>query len=669
MFKNNKFGKKDNNKGQYYEDTEYLTKRPGRPPVDDGSNYDTMLDVKAMSKLPNSGYSMKVDPYTESTNPATPYHLLNSFNKVIGASYAGKDNLDGGNVIQYNASLDSKFLEVFDAALLSLGLNYRYLPILAGDTNRGGQMIDEMRKAISEIVSNLNATTFKDQNIFDYCVETDLPMGSAEFEVYEETVIDEHGEEFIVEHKVYFDLADVIYAMCLQYQLVLQDIIAVFNLFNANRTKMGTMIRMSWNREVPILNSYFGLLKKKSFLAMFDSLALNLQGEYIDTDWMKQVNTINVISSRRSNSISDPLLEVIGKHNHPGIFRTFLKVAFEASETVYPGADKAIFDRDLMQYTIPGQVTATHFNEAIMELGKLLSLTDTLKWARQYQDISITDNDRFNAIKNYLDVIIASFTYFKIRFTDLRTVLTIMARVGVVNWTIGFKVNVVKETDCEISNYLVVNQLYKEVFGGAAHIRWNDVTKRWRTFSLWNLYYGTPEYAEKAGGAFISFSVKERQYPVGTAPDNLGYLPIAFTIRNITVDGVSGAAMVVNRQGTTCVLSRANSVQMSNTWQFARLVPLTSQSDLSLNVPTAGVTEPSSAAAKSHLYRFMLQVCDAAYVDGDYGIDADNLAVYEYEIEDFTNEVITYCRGNGPFRVSAGVDTSLGFFGLLRGRK
>lgn len=646
--------KRNNN----YETKEFVPSKDGRPPKSDGSDkYDSTVAFKMMSGLPNSSYAMKVDPYTEANNPATPYHFLNQFNKVLGGRYAGKENLMGGNLIQYNNSFNSKFLKVFDTALLSIGLNYNYLPILAGDNTRGKGMIDEVRKAIAEITSSLEATTFKDQNIFYYVVETNLPMGSAPSKEIDVPTA-EPGKTR--KATVYYKLEDVIYAYCMEYQLILQNIVMCFNMFNAFRSRMGVMIRMSWDREVAVLNSYFGLMKKKSFLALFDSISQNLAGEYIDQDFMRQANTFCMAASRRSDCINDPLLEISAMINMPSVFRSY--ICTDATKSTYAGT---VFDFDEMKFRNPLTDQTVTFSSAVRYLQVRLTVTDTLDWARNAG--SVTESDRFNAIKLNLDVLTACFTYFKTGMNDIRTVLTIMSRIGVVKWVLGTRLTVTKDTDCQIVNYLVVNNVYEMVFSGAPNAQFNSTTFRWRTHTPWNIYYGTPEYASYSGGAFFTFSTKTLEVPAeGSA--NVDYIPVAF---NIIPFGASVSAteycVAVARDGSRVYLKQ-NEVTMDKNEVLSRLVPLAQQSTLKIRIPSpqnGSFKSTDTAAYKSFIYRLMLQICGFGQSEsGDIALDPDIIAIYEYEIEDFTNEVIAFARSHGPFQVSQFTENTLGFYGL-----
>lgn len=275
----------------------------GTRPTGEGSVKD-LISQKAMKDLPKSSYSIKADPYSAALPTSEPYPLIAKFNRVADASYSGEDNIDGGNVQQYANSTTSKFLKYFDSFRLKYRVNYRYLPITT-TTKVGKSLIDEQRKSIAEAVSVLKATTFTQMAINNFAVETDLAMGSA---VAKE--IGKHSDQEKTPIMAYTNLTDVIYAMSIYYQIFLQDALSVMNWHNSFRLKQGTAIRDAWNREVPNLNSFFGLMNKKAFLSLLESINLSFEGEYIDKDFMTQMNILCLMPSRRSNSITDPVLEL-----------------------------------------------------------------------------------------------------------------------------------------------------------------------------------------------------------------------------------------------------------------------------------------------------------------------------------------------------------------------
>lgn len=647
--------KKFQKSNKQYENNSEVGKNPGRPPYTDGNgSLDDTISVKALKNLPKHPISLQADPYTSALPGSMPYPLLNRFNRVIGGRYSGFKNLDGGNVQQYANSLTSKFLEIFDTALLKLHLNYRYLPILASDTARGNLMVDEMRKAISEACSLVAATTFTNQEIYMYGIDTNLPMGSAVKSTV--TLVNGNGQTETVQ--LYTDIADVIYAFSIEYQLVLQSVALSFNQFNANRLKMGEMIRMSFNRETPILNSFFGLLKKKSFLSLWDSLAYSIEGEYVDQDWMVQANTLGLVASRRSESMNDPLLEISSTYNMPSVFKAY--VALDTSKSQFAGTP--VYDYDNMVWS-DGQQSKT-FAEACSTLAEYMSANSCLLWARTVLTNNEPENARFNAIKFCLDVLTHCMSYFKVATNDLRSVFDIMTRSGVNQWVKGVKLKVIQDTDSVIMQNLIVDNIYQSVLSGCNEVTFNDKTKRWAFFTKWNMYYGIPEHDTYAGGAFITFSTKVLN-PNGSSDTNAGYIPIAFTIDVSTVGSLS---RVVNRKGVSAALNY-DTITMSQDQRLARLAPLNSQSDLEIRVPQV-MNNDLSAIQYSFLYKLLLQIFDTAKLpNNDIGIDADIIAIYNLEIEDFTNEVIAYARSKSPFIANSVDSSNLGFYGMKADHK
>lgn len=671
---------------------------PGRPPVTDGGgSYNDMLSVKALKDLPKSPVSLLADPYASALPGTMPYPLLNKFNKVMGGRYSGDRNIDGGNVRQYANTYNTGFLSIFDSAVMRLQLNYRYLPIASSDTDRGYLMIDEMRKAIDEACSVLGSTIFVNQNIYNYAVETDLPMGSAKkITVYDfsttETpddltdydVVEKSGSKtYYHKRYLYNNISDVLYSMGIMYQIYIQSVVLAFNQFNSFRLKQGEMIRMSFNRETPALNSYFGLMNKKAFLSLWDSLAYTVEGEYVDQDFMVQTNVLGMIASRRSESLNDALLEICSTFNFPDNFKL---LATNVKATNLTPANKnnpivstevafnnPVFDMNAnMKYTNAGEQTTT-FYEACNDLMIKMTANNTLEWARTLASSNVSDNDRYNACKNDLDTLTYCMTEFKTRFNDLRTVLDVMSRTGVNQWSKGLKLKVINDIDTTFFQNLVVDNIYSLVLSGCDRLTFDDITKRWSMFTMWDQYYGIPEHDAFMGGVFLTMSTKTLSIPEGSN-SNIGYLPIAF---NVITNSAGTLVKLLNRNGFTVPISY-NVVTMSTNSSFARLVPLASQSNYQVRVPVVQLDNDYAnytPLIKSFVTKWMLQICrlgsepTSAEATYSYHLDSDLFAVYDLQVEDFTNEVITYARSKSIFRANAADTSNLGFFGLRKDHK
>lgn len=600
------------------------------------------LSVKALRDLPHSSYAIKADPYTAALPTSEPYPIINKFNRVINANYSGDDNIDGGNVQQYANSVNSLFLKYFDVIRTKINVNYRYLPISDNDTTRGKALIDEMRKSIAEAVSVLKSTTFTQMAITRFAVKTTLPMGSATPENISKTS---------TPIMAYTNLTDVIYAMSIYYQLVLQDGLSALNWHNAFRLKQGTMIRNAWNREVPNLNSLFGLFNKKSFLSLIETIGLSFEGEYVDRQFMEQMNTLALTPSRRSDSITDPILELQIGWNHPSSFSIY--ILDDEGKAV---SEKPFFsDVQLMREVMfEGKSQLISYWDACDKFRDYMSIEATTLWARsEYQTgfVSETDNARYNNVKALVDVINSCFVIFKPLWSDFREALDVMTRTGTVNWSKGLRPSVVKDTSADIFHNLIVEDIFNMIFSGASKITFDTATKRWRYFSKWNMYNGIPLYDIKSGGAFLAFSFKASFE--STDNEQIDYIPVLFSY--VADDASKPLAAAVSRDGVEVGISYGD-VTISQNQVLSRLAPLTSQASLQMRVPGITGNEDVTTGHRSSLYKTLTQVFGAARVRSaasgtwDYALDPDIIAIYQIEISDITNMAITYARANAPFR-------------------
>lgn len=647
----------------YMENTEY---NDSSKPATEG-DVAIGLNIKSMRSLPYSSYSVQADPYDASLPASRPYNIYARFNKKVGGGYKGLRNIDGGNVQQYANSVNSKFLNCFDFMRLKTSVNYRYRPTRLSEIPTpdesgrvdsdyvGAGLVDQCRQAIAEATSVLQATTFTQMGIYNYVIETDMPLGDTVMKEVTETV---EGET--VTHNVYYQLPDVIYGTTTFYQLVLQELLNFISTHNSYRLKMGTMIRSSWNRETPTLNSLFGLFKKKSFLSIIDSLCLTLPGEYVDKEWAVQMNTLNLMPSRRSNAITDPVLELQTRHVHPTIFKMYL--INDDDEII-----DTIFDLE-KDFSKPIDVnTNLSFFDAIDQAQDYLSAEFTMNWARNNKYlVADSDNAYFNYVKRRIDIINLCMTTFKTRFNDIREVLDVVSRTGLVTWTKGFRPSITKDTDADLFDNQLINDIYAMTFGGAHEVVMDNITKRWRTFSLWNLYSGIPEYDTNSGGAFITFSAKDIVFDSDT-DKTYRFLPIMFYYDSTTIGNTKVGTVIfaTNRLGKQAYLkSKVITLSSDSNYIYNRLVPLNSQSNLKMRVPVIyayDAENPLDYIDKSMLYKTMTQVFGSACIDNDYSLDPDVLAIYQLEMEDMTNESIAYARSTSPFRGSVSTEDVLGF--------
>lgn len=653
------------NRRSYMDDTKHGYQ--GKPEKEDKVN--VALSLKALKNLPHSSYSVMADPYTAALPGSEPYPILNVFNKTIGGNYGGKENLDGGNVQQYANSVKSGFLSYFDVMRLKLAINYNFLPSKpeADPTAKypGKQLIDECRKTIAEAISVLQTTTYTQMAINNFVIDTDMPMGSA--------VKTEKGSEAHGVVSVYANKTDVFYSMSKFYQETIQDILNTLRWHNSFRLKQGTAIRNAWDRETALLNSLFGLFNKKSFLNLVDSLNLFFEGEYVDSEFAVQAGLVNYAPSRRSNAITDPVLEVQTKFNHPTKFDVYLCNA--DGSLIWDGESyQKVFSLDDLTIEIGGQSKALF--DVLAEINDYLSLEATTLFARThtYTGTPESDNARFNHVKRLFDYVIAATNIFKPKWADFRQALDTMSRAGITRWVKGFRPSIEQSTDAPLFHNLLCEDIYKLICAGAKDIVFNNDTKRMRTYSLWNMYSGTPEYDSKSGGAFLTYSFKNIDVSAADDDSNIEYLPIIFTLEE--VEGSPDVNCVaVSREGAEAKISTVNH-KISEVKVLRRLVPLMSQADLEIRVPTVkhSDNEDITESEKSTLYKTLTQVfglcniedydADEELVISDFACDPDIIAVYQIEIEDTTNMSVAFARNCGPIRGTTAPSNLIGFSGF-----
>lgn len=633
-------GRPRRNRGSNYEDIHGQS--DAKKPVGDES-VKVYISSKALRDLPKSGSSItpKVDPYTQVLPESVPYALLNSLNRPIGGQYGGDDNLDGGNTRQYLTSETSNFLRDFDSMVMFAPINYRYLPISDDDTVRGKQFTNEMIKAITEVLSLASATTFTSLAAYQYEVESDIPTGTYSFENPKTTW---YGSD-----------AAGLYEWMIHYQVVLQSIAQAMMYFNKFRNNMGEMMRMSWNRETPRLNSFFGLMKKKSFISQWQSLAYTVEGEYFDYAWMQQFNMVGAIISRRADALTEPLLEIACHHIVPSLT---LKLG---SATIYSSAElDSIMSEIGSSFT--GSYQFTTFEGAMSTLAMLLSVNDTLSWVRNDTNTAtVSEQERFNMIQDIVQGLNACMNYFKPAMADLRTLLDVLGRVGVNQWSKSVKLAVVSDTDTKAYRNMIVEDLFAMVGGGSQNISWNSTTYRWSGYSIWNMYKGIPEYDSKSGGAFLSFSTKAR---LESTDDSVAYMPIFFnTFSNI---------LATDRLGNSVTITTATAKASANP-NTARLNPLQAM-DIVIRFPYTASWGSLNTVSQSKLANvctkvfglFLMQAASSVTATSPVMVETDNLCFIVYEIEDLSNEMISYARSNGPFKVNTIDNSRIGFLGMSR---
>lgn len=637
----------------------------GTPPSREEMSPDsTGINIQAMKGLVKSSYSFAADPNTAALPPSERYPILNSLNRSVGGTFKGIANLDGGTAGQYVTSPTSGFLKTFDFMRTRLQANYRYLPMnkdVAQNVGTeddpyyvGQELVDEMRKAIAEAVSLVDATTYTALAWNNYVLEAPkMVMGSA---VQTDLTIGNGEDAQTV--KVYSAKQDVTYGALLFYQWFIQSINRIFVQRNAHTLSFGTMLRSAWNRETSTLNTFFGLLQKSSFLSKFTGIGSDIPGEYVDRDWTYQLNMISTATSRRTDSLNDPVLEINTTLVSPGPIK--LHIVSDSGTYISTVFDSTDFDHNQVG-------TETYTLEGLFSLlCDLFSITETMAWARNIGNGSTNARARFNTIDWALDAVQTLMTPFKLAFGDLRTVLDTMVRTGTVVWAKGYIPRITKANDAASLRNVTVEDIFRISASGPVDVTFNPETYRWQTFSLWNMYTGMSQYDVKNGGAFLTMSLRNINLPddVSAKGSNCGFLPIALS--------KVGTIEAVARDGVKVAIDHTE-VVMSSDAVLARLVPLPTQTNLKVKVPrlkNQSIIGTLTTTHKSFLYRTLTQIFGLGAVQlgstgYDISLDTDILAIYQIEMEDITNEAISYARRHSPFRGTEDGGDLLGFFGTV----
>lgn len=598
--------------------------------------------------IPGSSISVLADPYAIALPKSDPYALLNRQNVRAGGRYGGKVNIDGGLTNQLISSSSSNFLHVFDSMLMRARVNYRYLPIVSSDTNRGKGFVRQMINAIDEIISIAKSTTYTQLAINQYYIKTDLPIDGVSDYNKEYSCGDSNG----------------LYALLIVYQCYLQAFASGFNYFNKFRANQGVMLSSSWDRETPQLNSWFSLVNKNSMINQWKSLAYLLNGEYFDNAWMRQFNLISSLISRKSNSMYDPILEMVCTHSLPK-FSLYVKGLSGGTSTTTVILDSDTIDNTVKSYPNEKFANLT-FQQLTDELAMKLSINDTLYWVRNSTAYSNeTEQDRFTFISNYVDVVTIISGLFKPAMGDLRTMLDTLSRTGVVNWSKSVTLEVLNQLDVPPLYNLTLADMFQTLLSGASSMSYDTTTHRWSTATPWDYWNGIPAYDNQSGGSFLTFSLKTLPTVSGSQGD---YIPILINGFISSQADRGGYVYAINRLGTSVELKKATFKASVNA-TTARLNPL-GFTDFSIQCPYTSAN--LSVLDRSFLMTACLKVfgifsngsSNSISASTDLAMSPDLFCFITVEIEDLQNELLTYARTQGPFRVNTNSKSELGFMGL-----
>lgn len=593
---------------------------PEKPRVDTESSTLGQIAFKDLNTVkPITIYS---NPTDQATRSAVPYAIINGTNKVYETEYPGSRNTAGNVIPQLSNSNSSKFLDLMDCGKIDLELNYLYAAIKQTDYNQALNV--QMGKSMDEALSKAYSELFIELPFFKDTITSNMINCDS----------NNRTQAFI------------------WYQTMLQNIACIPAKYNMLMSLEQHIKDMCYNRNVAPLDDLFGLLKKAAFRAKLTAFSQTITGEYFDMNWFKQVNTLTMVPSRKTNSMRDPLLIIDAIHKVPS-----LKITAAGDITVLDSSD----------YNIMVDNVSTSFELVIKRLVNLLSPYNILKWARQYTEgsgdfSSTTPTTYFNTIVETVELLRKALNRFPSDVADIRTVLDTANRVGMNRWNQGIYFELTKDNTYNP----VFNKLCHDVFvnylAAPHNIKFNTTTQRWGFYSLWDEYLGIPKYDRVNGGSFLTFST--RNISGSPSTDTKALIPQLFTIAvNEKANFVNRKGIVIDLTYTTMTASQINSDAV-----YSRLNALGS-SDYSQRIPTANLSSgyssvPQLGSAVEYLLARLFGLGNIKISSSvtNKTLNSEIICAIDVEMEDITNAMIAYAQAYAPFKVYSPTTTkTVGF--------
>lgn len=321
------------------------TPDPKEKDVDKESGY---FQTRAFKDLRFGPITVAANPNVEGTTAAQPYAIIASSNRVADASYPGTRCLAGNTIQQLLNSTNSKLQNCFDIGNMKLRLHYLYLAINSSDKNQA--LNKQMGAAIDEALSFGYSEMLTQLPFYTDTVTSSMPQ------------MDGNNKG----------------AALVWYESMLLNTASIPAKYLETRSLEKEVTDMGFNKEAPIIHDLYGLLKKAAFISVINGISKYTQGEYFDNYWFKQMNVLCNVPSRKSKSMTDPLLTIRGVHALP-------EVSLTSS-----GAQSPYFDSSTYTATV-GDVTYTA-EELVAAILDDLDVHSIVKWARDryYGNTAVT---------------------------------------------------------------------------------------------------------------------------------------------------------------------------------------------------------------------------------------------------------------------------------------
>jgi len=626
----------------------------GVPSKENVQDKSLTFQEKGFRDLQNVGMiEVKADPNSIAERSGVPYNVLARTNKVTDANYAGYDNINGNILTRLQNSNDSQLVNNFDTVSMNIRMNYLYLCYKTdGNTNHNNLAVNkEMLKAFNEALSKGYSTMLTQLPFYVNKIESSLPaltgLSAAEKSIY--------GK----------------FGGIIHYQTVLQNLVAPLAKYIQTMSLEDELQMMSYRREAPLITALYGLLRKKAFVAVMNSIGTNIIGEYFDLNWYKQNNTLINVPSRKSKSMFDPLITATSTTYIPDCKMSIIS---GETETVYYdstgntegiGGLKAkgiVLNPDTWTFTGTKLNPATFtLEELVYRLNRLLDQQTILTWARKLNvdsssvgDIT-TPSAYYQQIVRIIEMINVIATSFVTAMADIRTFIDKLSESHMVYWQKGVKLSVDRVAPAEVTYNVLLHNMVSAYIGGSANMIYDINTQRWQCYTLWNKYEGIAEFDRRSGGSFLTFGLRNLNLGDLSGEDIAMCLPI-FLAPELTVG--STKCLATTRKGYLKQITSTITNTIVSNPTLARLDPM--NVGFSIKLPTMDVTDVSDPGARARISSTSLMLLQTL---AGYGTvkrtatqfetvcDPDNMCFLDVQIEDVSNEMITYCRNYSPFRV------------------
>lgn len=702
-YSSNKFKGKETFEDSYYGIDPEFESKAGKPEDTRTEDFKIRFDRQFMKDLPKAEQSInvKADPYDEASSEAGPYNVFAKNNIIENPRYKGEPNVDGANAQEtYNLEMSS-FLSYFDMARLRLPLNYRMI-CMKKRTNASGdvtnyRLIAQMYSSFLDALANVDASTYTNLAAFNYVVQTDIPLiggDTALAHIWD-------GNHYVVDGKDYYTGSAAVFLCMIMYQNIIQNVGVVFAAHNQERLFRRHRKVMGFEREAATLQRLWGRYDSKSYIANWQSLSTDLEGEYFDREWLKMVNMFGALVSRKSNAIMDPLIMLSVYLTMPNSFQIFDQADWDGKSA--PSASALLFSlanfktsvsyfpiHDVTGASIELKTEVLSFQDVVKKIIDYVSPYNEQMWARQQIDASkftdftwCTQQNLSTSLTNLVTALGSLLAYFKSKMSQIRKVLEIGKRVGMCNWERGCDLGLIRDTGGKVVYNTTLTDLMTGYFCGSEHLVVDEKTSRWTGHTLVNKYYGIPAFDYWSGGAFIQTSLKQVQASSIVSTDYMPYLfdyPVIETgagHNNYDIDTVFNAG---NRYGEQVEVTYAV-IEMDTNSVLQRLIPISQMDDLSVRVPTnvrdfaISSSTPQrgvgSLSTISCFYHFLENLFHIGLVqiqkDGvdvsDVVLSSDIVMFTDTELYNIQNTMISYGKYSGPFSMYKG-KAEMGFQGV-----